>query len=160
MKPTQIHPDSLIERFWIKVSRGSESDCWEWRAARSRSGYGLFRVGGAGTSPVNAYLVAYEIMVGAIPDGAFLDHLCRNRLCVNPSHLEPVTPRVNTLRGVGPTARNAARTHCHRGHAFTPENTIVHPLGRNCRECRRVAERGRRAARKSEGVPTTGSKTG
>lgn len=138
MKPTQIHPDALIERFWPKVSRVGESECWEWIAGRNRSGYGIFRVGGAGTSPVNAHRVAYEILRGAIPQGLDLDHLCRNRGCVNPAHLEPVTRKVNTLRGSGPTAINAARTHCHRGHEFTPQNTIAHPLGRNCRECRRL----------------------
>lgn len=155
MKPTQIHTPALIARFWPKVARGADDQCWEWRGARNRSGYGIFRVGGGGTSPVNAYRVAYEIVVGVIPEGLFLDHLCRNRACVNPGHLEPVTPKVNTLRGAGPTAKNALRTHCKRGHEFTPENTIAHPLGRNCRECRRLADRARRDRKKIEGVPTS-----
>ena len=77
-------------------------------------------------------------MRGPIPEGLTLDHLCRVRACVNPAHLEPVTLRENTLRSPSaPTAINARKTECLRGHAFTPENTWVHRSRRCCRECKR-----------------------
>ncbi|WP_396653538.1 HNH endonuclease signature motif containing protein [Microbacterium sp. WCS2018Hpa-9] len=155
MKPTRALTPDRIVRFWAKVDRRSDDECWEWIAGRNAAGYGQFRVAGAGVSPAHAHRVSYEILVGNIPDGLQLDHLCRNRGCVNPHHLEPVSGRVNTLRGVGPTAINAARTHCKRGHEFTPENTIIHPLGRNCRKCQAITARARREARASEGVPSS-----
>jgi len=87
-----------------------------------------------------AHRYVYEQEVGPIPDGLTLDHLCRNRACVNPDHLEPVTMRVNTLRGETITARNAAKTRCDKGHEFTPENTMRKPDGRRCRVCQRASE--------------------
>jgi hypothetical protein len=105
----------------------------------------------------------YELMVGPIPDGYDLDHLChtsapdcrqgrrcQHRACCNPAHLEPVTSRENTLRGSSVVALNAAKTHCQRGHEFTPENTYpaqARPgvIGRGCRTCRREYMRLRRA---------------
>lgn len=133
----------LAERFWTKVDRGGPEDCWEWRAHVSRSGYGTFSMQG-GTK--RAHRVAYELVLGPIPDGLTLDHLCRNTRCVNPRHLEPVTVEVNVLRGSGPAALNALKTHCIRGHEFTPENTIKQKRGRACRACRQESDRQRRAA--------------
>lgn len=141
----------LDERFWAKVDRRSTNECWEWTAARNAAGYGQFRVTGQ-HSPVNAHRVAYEMSSGPIPAGHHIDHLCRNRGCVNPAHLEPVTQRTNTLRGAGATAINARKTHCKRGHEFTPENTYEHPLGRNCRTCLRSNARELRA-RSHAGMP-------
>lgn len=91
----------------------------------------------------------YERMVGPIPDGLVLDHLCRNPPCCNPAHLEPVTERENTLRGMNPHARNARKTHCMRGHAFDEKNTAITKQGyRQCRACRNDAsKRQQRAAR-------------
>jgi hypothetical protein len=90
----------------------------------------------------SAHRVAYEDRIGPIPKGLVLDHLCRDPLCVNPFHLEPVTLKVNNRRGLGPiiasrlqTARNRARTHCKHGHPFTPENTYRERDGRRCRRC-------------------------
>jgi hypothetical protein len=83
-----------------------------------------------------AHRVAFEWLVGPVPKGLVLDHLCRNRGCVNPSHLEPVTQQVNTLRGAGPAARNANKAHCKWGHEFTPENTGVDKRGKRwCKTC-------------------------
>jgi hypothetical protein len=86
-----------------------------------------------------AHRFAWELLRGAIPDGLTLDHLCRNRRCVNPDHLEPVTAVENTMRGQAPHAINARKTHCLRGHAFDEENTYVRSDGaRICRACVRA----------------------
>jgi hypothetical protein len=89
--------------------------------------------------------VAYELAIGPIPEGLTIDHLCRNRGCVNPAHLEAVTNRTNLLRGDGIAALNARKTHCKRGHEFTPENTYVWREGtRACRACHTAQEQARR----------------
>lgn len=131
----------LEERLWRRVGVAS-SGCWEWTGVLGGGGYGRIRVNGA-SAPVHR--VAYELIVGAIPDGLQLDHLCRNRSCVNPAHLEPVTPRVNTLRGLSRQAINAMKTHCSRNHPLSGDNLLVrgpnrtHPNGhRVCRECERM----------------------
>lgn len=84
--------------------------------------------------------MAYELYVGKIPEGLQIDHLCRNRVCVNPDHLEPVTRRVNLLRGVGFSARNAKAVRCPAGHAYDLSNTYLRPdgKGRDCLRCRRA----------------------
>jgi hypothetical protein len=84
-----------------------------------------------------AHRLAYELFVGPIPEGQTIDHLCRNRPCVNPGHLEVVDMRTNLLRGSSPTAQNARKTHCKHGHEFTPENTALKQgRYRICRTCR------------------------
>lgn len=119
----------VLDRFWAKVEKSA--GCWEWTAARSE-GYGIFD--GAPTTRM-AHRIACEALVGPIPDGLHIDHLCRNTGCVNPAHLEPVTPRVNTLRGIGPSAMNAKKVQCPAGHPYTPENTYVSGTKRRCRKC-------------------------
>lgn len=133
------------ERFWPKVSKGSPEECWRWNGAENGSGYGRFHLGGRS---VAAHRVAYELMVGPISEGLVIDHLCRNPSCVNPAHLEPVTGRENTLRGMSPYAIKARWTHCKWGHEFTTENTYIAPNGtRRCRACHRKGNRERKAAR-------------
>lgn len=124
------------ERFWAKVRRSDNLfDCWIWTAALA-NGYGKFAPG-SGHRPrlVVAHVYAYELLVGPVPEGLELDHLCRNPACVNPTHMEPVTHRENCLRGESPAARHARKTHCKRGHEFTPEN-IWYPPGKQHRFCR------------------------
>lgn len=120
----------------------SETGCWLWTGAPTRDGYGAASVNGR-TRP--AHCAVYEAHRGRIPFGLVLDHTCRNRLCVNPDHLDPVPRRVNTLRGTSPAAYFDMRTHCDRGHEFTPANTYTRKEGgRRCRRCE--AERQRRKA--------------
>lgn len=129
-------------RFWSHVDKNGDGGCWNWTGSLDTRGYGSTRIG---ARMVRAHRHAYETSIGPIPDGLDLDHLCRNRPCVNPEHLEPVPRRVNTLRGISPHANNARKTHCTNGHEFTPENIRLTPSGhRSCWECRRTWERKRR----------------
>lgn len=121
--------DSIKARFWAKVDK--TDTCWLWTGAKTPDGYGNFW---DGTAQVRAHRFSF----GTVPPGLVLDHLCRTPACVNPSHLEAVTQRENTLRGVGPTSTNAAKTHCVKGHEFTPENTYIvpgTPGWRHCQTC-------------------------
>ena len=111
----------------------SSGECWLWTGHINWSGYAHFWTG---DGREYAHRWAYRHYVGPIPNGMQLDHLCRVRHCVNPKHLEPVTPSVNTRRGTSPAAANAVKTHCHMGHEFTSENTIHVPAGRECHACR------------------------
>jgi HNH endonuclease len=149
----RVHGDPLFTlvivgddeaRFWSKVDRQGDADCWSWLDAPDEDGYGYFRTG---RKMVRAGRYSWELANDdRIPDGLVIDHLCRNRICVNPRHLEPVTNRVNVvIRGLTPTALNFRKTHCVNGHKFTPANTYVSPSGRRrCRKCQRGYERARR----------------
>lgn len=130
--------DRLPHRFWSKVDT-TDPGCWLWTANIGVEGYGRFWLV---DRFVLAHRMAYELSVGPVPAGLQLDHLCRVRRCVRPSHLEPVTGKANTLRGKGPSAFNARKVACLRGHAFNATNTYVTPTGRrDCRTCRRDAVR-------------------
>jgi len=135
---------SLPERFWPKVDR--TPDCWLWLGTKGLDGYGRIYVGGRRhRRSIPAHRVAYELVVGPIPFGLTLDHLCRVHACVNPAHLEPVTIGENVLRGTAPTAINARKTHCAHGHPFDGANTRPLPNGRRkCRACHRGQEAARR----------------
>lgn len=125
-----------MDRFLSKIEQ-RDNGCIEWLGGIAGEGYGYFYEGHARTShgKVYAHRWSYEQFVGPIPDGLHLDHLCRNRRCVNPDHLEAVTPAENQRRA---TIIKQPKTHCRNGHQYTAENTFVNTAGyRVCRICRR-----------------------
>jgi hypothetical protein len=123
-------------------------DCVLWRGRLSPEGYGVVWISGRQRY---AHREAYEHVNGQIRNGLEIDHLCRNRACVNPGHMEPVTRKENILRGESPAAKNARKAECHVGHPFTPENTYPRRNGRECIQCRRDREN---AERRALGIPT------
>lgn len=119
-----------VERFWSWVEK--TETCWLWKGALNH-GYGSFSIG---ARQRKAHRFSYELAHGAVPEGLTLDHLCRNRPCVRPDHLEAVTDRENILRGESFAASNSRKTHCKRGHPFTSENTYRDRKNRRvCRAC-------------------------
>lgn len=131
-----------IETVWERINK--TDTCWLWTGGLNQDGYGKMSLNSK-TKVVHRWL--YEQLVGPIPGGLQIDHLCRVRNCVNPSHLEPVTPQENIRRGMrgqgylrGPN--KTKKTHCKNGHEFTNENTYLgkkgHRIIRICRACRRV----------------------
>ena len=117
---------NILERFWSKVEK--TDGCWIWRGTKDWKGYGDFMIR---KKHHRAHKLAYELLVGSVPENRVLDHLCRNRGCVNPAHLEPVTNTENIRRGV----RKTLQTHCKRGHPLEGDNLRPLKLKKGVREC-------------------------
>lgn len=126
---------SVQSRFWRQTMK-VEDGCIVWAGTLTPRGYGQFSVD---NKHYAAHRLAYSKLVGPVPVGLVCDHLCRNRACVNPEHIDVVTNRENIIRGEGPamlTRMNRAKTHCPAGHEYTVTNTRVDSRGRRgCRTC-------------------------
>lgn len=139
----------VSERFDKFVLPDPNSGCWLWAGSTNNPGYGHFRYGGKLRL---AHRVSYEALIGPIPDGLVLDHLCRVPCCVNPLHLEPVTQKVNCERGMASYAaskRHSSKTHCKNGHPLSVENVRIwirfgKYSSRVCKACGRDRDRARR----------------
>ena len=143
-RPTE---GELVEAFWDRVEKMDPAGCWFWLGYMTRQGYGTFYPrGGLAT----AHRFAYELVKGAVPQGYVLDHLCRNRSCVNPEHLDPVTQKENVDRGL----HGVLTTHCPKGHPYAGENLALKKdgRGRRCRTCRREQGRIQRERRRAADV--------
>ena len=129
--------DHRFKLFTSHVAIPDEQGCMLWTASLGSDGYGLFgiKTGAGKWCRVGAHRLSYQHFIGPIPQGLELDHLCRNRKCVNPIHLEAVTHRVNIFRGNTLAANYAARTHCKRGHLYDASNTGWRGTGRLCLTC-------------------------
>ncbi len=161
----------LDERVWARFAKkvawpATLTACWPWTAAKDPAGYGRIKISGKNTP---AHRVAYTMMVGPIPPGLTIDHLCRTHECVNPLHMEPVTRMENSLRGVSPRAQNRRKTHCPKGHPYDERNTMWRRkgqgdrVGRNCRACDRARSRVARWRRNGvapDDIPATDASNG
>lgn len=124
----------IEERFWDKVL--FTSDCWEWQAVKNKDGYGMIALN---RKMISAHRVSYQMYKGSIPRQLMIDHLCRNRKCVNPHHMELVTNQENCIRGLTGKINNwqKRKTHCPYGHELKEPNLLPHMLKKyNYRQCK------------------------
>lgn len=132
-RPVRRRPGKPVRERLLARVVVEPNGCWRWTGALNPGGYGRITVEGR-TRP--AHRIAYELLIGPIPEGLSIDHLCRTPACVNPEHMEPVPIRENILRGNNPPATNARKTHCKNGHPFAGENLVLRPDGhRECQTC-------------------------
>jgi len=141
------------EAILLRLPTGAVGECWLWEGRANKDNYGIMRARGASSSL--AHRLAYEILVGPIPDGMTLDHMCHraercpggktcpHRLCCNPAHLKIAAVGPNALRGNSLSGTNSRKTHCDSGHEFTEANTYWHKGKRQCRKCRDARDRAR-----------------
>lgn len=133
LKSSEYQKASPEQRWWICANAASRDECWNWLGnPSSTDGYGYIKVNG---KRIPAHVFGYKLLVGSIPTDLYLDHLCRNRICVNPNHLEPVTNRENILRGAGLAAQQIQQTHCLRGHPLFGDNLRMRGRRRICKTC-------------------------
>ena len=142
----RLSSPSILDRFWAKVEKSPSPDgCWTWVGRVNNQGYGSISTMGRAASPILVHRFAYELLVGPIPEKMELDHLCRNRRCVNPAHLEVVTRSENCSRGDSGLAWaliQRKKTHCPQGHPYDLFNTYYDKNGgRQCRICRRERDK-------------------
>lgn len=137
-----------------------ENGCWLWQANKDTKGYGQMTIGSrtdGSRRNAMAYRVAYEVFKGEIPAGLHLDHLCRVHACVNPNHLEPVTPKENNHRGNPAWKQAKAKTHCLRGHELSGKDVYTYTssqgtMRRKCAVCHRTAQNAKKALIRQETV--------
>lgn len=149
-------PRPATERFWPRVNKNGPvpeyaphlGACWIWTGGKSSEGYGHFQAGTGNLTSrqMQAHQFAFEELIGPVPFGLVLDHLCRIRLCVRPDHLEPVTHQVNIARGQCPSAIIVRSGKCKRGHPRTPDNLTrnANGKGHQCKTCNREDARQRK----------------
>lgn len=121
--------------FWSNVDKSE--GCWSWTGYRNALGYGVGGKGPGKAYSKYAHVRSYQMLVGEVPDGMELDHLCRNPSCVNPAHLDPVTHQENVRRGL----HGRVRTHCPQGHPYDEANTYIYNGRSHCRTCNRAASK-------------------
>lgn len=132
--PNSSDSDSLALRFFEKVSKiDNATGCWSWKGAIDAHGYGSFVIEGL---TQKAHRVSYEISKGEIAEGLVIDHICKNKACVNPEHLRAISRIENVMIGDRPTAINARKTHCNKGHELKGENLKVYKGKRYCQKCK------------------------
>lgn len=136
--------EEQIERFLNKFTQTDDSSCWDWKGTDNGKGYGDFN---CNNKSYRAHRVSYEFFNKTIiPHRMVVDHLCRNRKCVNPKHLEVVSHYENTMRGIGHAAKNARKDSCKHGHAYNSRNTHIRRskngrVWRVCKECKNRIQR-------------------
>ncbi len=142
-RPNKFTKEARLRYLTDRISIGD--GCWEWLGNTDRNGYGIAmsgsRIGGNKRRVARAHRLSYSLLVGHIPDGLVIDHLCRNRRCVRPEHLEAVTFTENVLRGESFAAKQKRQTNCKRGHPLSGRNLYVRPDtgDRQCKACRNAA---------------------
>jgi hypothetical protein len=135
--PKPIDKMNFRERLAQFAEQYGATQCWPWPGGVDGNGYVPMHWGGRTGKRIRAHRLAYELLVGPIPDGLHIDHLCKVRRCCNPAHMEPVTPAENALRSPSPPTLNKAKTHCPQGHPYSVENTWISRMGwRQCRACK------------------------
>jgi hypothetical protein len=136
------------ERFQTYYEINSATGCWEWTLCLNQGGYGVFHTN---NKQWKAHRFAYQILIGPIPEGLTLDHLCKNKKCVNPEHLEPVTQYVNTVRGKG-----SSSLYCSKGHAMFGEHLYFNDGNRRCQKCKRIADLNSKRRKRERGKRSKG----